>query len=435
MRPSGFRADTLTVAAVTSPAGITINYTIDGRPPASVEVPLASVPPQALDLVVAASAIYLGSLCLARDVPIHRPMPAGMLEELGEIAEMLYDIRRWRDALPLDGSPTLRPISTHKGSVGDQALDPHRSVVLWSGGKDSTLALITLRANGYSTHPVHATVNAGAEAPERRAVSELAPLLGVSDIEELAVSHPDFLEVSSAYATAWDAFPLSNRVPFGRDLWLAALAVPIALRVGAAHVSLGHDYECRNAEVLYERRRIPRNDMESTRAALIFEDVVRRHVHPALGLLPPVANVPELRILRDMFCDHPELMARTSFCFWGRNCGVCGKCLRYFLADRLYSPGLLSFEANPLADGACPELQEILTEPSALFQREVMVLLGRLAQRRDIRDGEPELERFRAHRLPEIEGHLDAWEAELLAEYDDPQIPSGFRPASVMTQG
>jgi 7-cyano-7-deazaguanine synthase in queuosine biosynthesis len=431
MRSSGFRTDTLTVDVRATDDGVDLIYAVDSRAPAIIRLPVRVLPEQALHLLVAATAIYLASLCLAKQVRLNHRFPVGLLEELREIAEMLYDIRRWRDGLPLDGPPALNPLGVAATPALATLLDDRRSVLLWSGGKDSTLALVTLRANGYVPHALHATINAGAEVPERLAVDRLAWLLGLSEVEELTVEHPDFLDFSRSFASAWDEFPLSNRVPFGRDLILAALAVPVALRIGAAHVSMGHDYDCRNAEVNYGGRRIPRNDLESTRAAMAFEGIVRRHVHPRLGLLPPVAKFPELRILRDMLVDYPDLMAETSFCFWGRNCGRCGKCLRYFLAARLYRPGLLSFESNPLASGACPELQEMLDDPTILFQKEVMVLLGRLAQRGDVRPGENELARFRDTRLAEIEPHLNDWEAE--TTYDRPPLCPALRRRLVLS--
>jgi hypothetical protein len=104
--------------------------------------------------------------------------------------------------------------------------------------------------------------------------------------------------------------------------------------------------------------------------------------------------------------------------------------LRYFLADRLYNPGLIAFEANPLHAGACPELTELLADPDMLFQKEVIVLLGRLAERGDVRDGEDELERFRQTKLSEVQPNLDRWETQLLSEHEDPQLPAEFRLAS-----
>ena len=426
-RASGFRADRTHVSLRYEGERLTIEYVVDDRPPAAIRARVPAPPDAALDLIGAAAGIYLGALTLAREVAVDRPIPAALLDDLRPIAEALYDIRRWRDDLSLTGSPTLT--RRVRETVPDaRPLDARRSVLLWSGGKDSTLALMTLRANGYGVHPLHASVNAGAEAPERAAIAELSPLLDVEHTDDCALEHPDFLNVSAAYADAWDAFPLSNRVPFGRDLLLAVLAVPWALHHGAGCISLGHDHECRNAMVRYLGKRIPRNDLESAEMALVLERAIQRHVNPELRLLPPVANLAELRILRDMLVEYPEMMRRTSFCFWGSNCGRCAKCLRYFLAARVYQPGLLSFEANPLAEGACPELAALLDGPDTLFQKETLFLLGRVAQRDQTGPDEPELDRFREDLLAEVAPHLDAWEAELLSERQDPQIPAGFRP-------
>lgn len=426
--PPGFVASCLTISADVRRDGLAVNYVVDARAPATLWLPVASVSGGAADLVVAAAALYLGSLSLAKEIRVESPMDGRVLEDLVEIAESLYDIRRWRDQLTLDGPPILtveRPRESVRSAI---QLTDRRSVALWSGGKDSTLALMALAANDYETHPVHFTVNAGAEEEEQRAIEQLEPLLGIEYTERVVVKHPDFLDFSNAYAAAWDAFPLSNRVPFGRDLLLAALAVPVALRVGASVISLGHDRECRTAMVDYHGRLIPRNDMESIEVSTSFEGVIQRHVHSQLRMLPPLANITELRVLRDLFVSYPEVMRRTSFCFWGRNCGRCGKCLRYFLADRLYRPGLLTFEVNPLTAGACPELAELLDEPDVLFQKEVMVLLGRLAERGDIGHDEVEFERFKATRLADVLPHLDRWEYELLSEAPDPQVPQDFRP-------
>jgi hypothetical protein len=100
------------------------------------------------------------------------------------------------------------------------------------------------------------------------------------------------------------------------------------------------------------------------------------------------------------------------------------------LADRLYAGDVLSFEACPLERDACPELADLLsvTPRSTLFQREVLVLLARLAQRGDMRREETMFGEFDATVRPGIEASLDEWEHELLATHDDPQVPVDFRP-------
>lgn len=428
---TGFLAELLMVDVEERDETLDIHYTIDRRATRTIAIPVVEAAPAVLELLTASTAIYLGSLCLARQIRVTAPLHSALLDDLIEIAGMIYDIRRWRDQLPLDGPPALTADRECTNTAATSTkLSGRRSTVLWSGGKDSTLALLTLQANDYAVHPLHLNTNAGAEASERRATQKLLPLLGLTELDERAIEHEDFLELSNSYANSWDSFPLSNCVPFGRDLLLAAIAVAVALQEGAGRISMGHDHDCRTAEVSYGGRRIPRNDLESSRAAISFENAVRRHLHPELRLLPPIARLPELRILRDMFVDYPQLMRNTSFCFWGSNCGRCGKCLRYFLADRLYNPGLIEFEANPLHAGACPELSEILGSRDLLFQKEVMVLMGRLAEQGDIRDGEEELDSFRRTRLTEVRPYLDLWETELLGEHEDPQVPEELRPAS-----
>jgi hypothetical protein len=423
-------ADRLTVRAEVSAASVRIVYVVDARPAADLVIHQPDGGSEAAnDLLVACAALYLAALCLAREVRIERPLSRGLLDELRPIAGMLDDIRRWKDELPLAPEPPRLRAPVRERAPSDQPIGPRRATLTWSGGKDSTLALLTLRANGYVANPLHLTLNSGAVDAERAAVRRLGVTLGAATVE-LAVEHEDFLSLSNAYAREWDDFPLCNRVPFGRDLLVSAVAVRQALAVGAGCVSLGHDNECRTASVVHQGKTIPRNDLESAEAALILEQAVRRHVHPGLRLLPPVANLSEYRILHDMFTTQPELMALTSFCFWGRACGRCAKCLRYFLADRLFGAEVLRFEVNPMATGACPELVDVLDPAprSTLFQDEIQLMMGRLAQRGQIRAGEDELDRFRTERLATVAPLLDGWERDLMAVRDDPQIPPGFRP-------
>ena len=433
MDPS-FAAQTLTLEPTVSGRMVELAYTVDARPPAAIRIrypdEIDEVPAPALDLVVAAASIYLGSLALAKDVRIERPLSSGLLDDLSPIVEMLYDIRRWKDELPLGALPTISASASVRCALLDAHLDDRSAAALWSGGKDSTLSLITLRANDYQVHPLHLTVNSGVEEIERRAVARLAAELRESPAE-VRVEHDDFVEFTGAYAREWDRFPLCNRIPFGRDLLTAAVAVPFALRRGAAQISMGHDNECRTSTVDYEGKRIPRNDLESREGALALEAAMRKYVHPDLGLLPPVGTLSELRILHDMFRGFPELMEMASFCFWGDNCGRCSKCLRYYLADQVYGEGRLRFATNPLSEGACPELDDLLDPAprSTLFQKEVMLLLGRLTQLREPTSEEAELKRFREGTFAAIAPLLEGWEAELLAERPDPQVPPGFHSA------
>jgi 7-cyano-7-deazaguanine synthase in queuosine biosynthesis len=377
-------------------------------------------------------ATYLGQLCLAPNIELSFPVSLRMVELVEPLAQMLYDIRRWKDGLDAGDAPH------YQGGSGDADLSPlhadltpDRSVLLWSGGKDSTLSALVLQRNLYDVVPLHITANAGVEDRERRAVTSLADALGLS-LLTAEYRHPEFLEFSTRYAVEWNRFPYCNTVPFGRDLLLALLAIPVARQLAAGKLSMGHDQELRKAYVEYQARRIPRNDVESVEGALALERYVRELLLPDLRFLPPLARMTEFRILCEMLGNHPDLMAQTAFCFWGDNCGRCAKCLRYYLAQRLVGgPEVLSFQVNPLATGASPELDDLLGEwgrPGLLFQKAVVYCMGRLVERGDVRTGEERLQDFANQAFPATQPYLDEWERDLMTMADDPQVPRDFHP-------
>lgn len=420
----------LVVKTTMRPSSIAFEYSTDCGDHGSISVayPYDLTPDDETMLPAMASGVglYLGQLCLAREIELNTPLDASMLPILDALAGMLYDVRCWKDGVPYRPRPVFigRP-----GSVEavDFAGSEMRSHLLWSGGKDSTLAALTLHANGFDVAATHVTANCGVESRERRAVSRLAARLGVP-LQTLGFTHDEFLSFSSRYAVEWNRPPRCNRVPFGRDLILPLIALPFVRRSGASVLSMGHDNECRNAFVDVDERRFPRNDVESSEGALLLEQFLGTYALRDLALLPPLAGFTELEILRQMLVDHPDEMAATSFCFWpGDNCGRCAKCLRYYLAQRVYSErDILTFEINPLTRGASPELDDLLEQwgrPGLLFQKEVVYCLARLIERNDIRPGEDRLRDFGASALfSDALPHLGGWEKELHAPQEDPQL-------------
>jgi 7-cyano-7-deazaguanine synthase in queuosine biosynthesis len=386
----------------------------------------ASVGDAALGLAIA---VYLGQLCLAETIELAFAVSAAMAADISPLAAMLYDIRRWKDELPSAPPPALFSLGSVVEPLAPRgAIDSRRTVLLWSGGKDSTLSALLLRANGYDPIAVHITANAGVENEEADAVLELGRDLGLKSCR-VEYEHPEFLEFSSRYARHWNRRPLCNTVPFGRDLLLAVLAAPVAMEQGAAALSFGHDNECRNAFVEFGERTVPRNDVESTLGALAMEHYLGRYVTQGLRLLPPVAGLSELGILRAMLLEYPELMRRAAFCFWGGNCGQCAKCLRYYLAQRLFGADVLTFRTNPLGPDGAPELDDVLRLDASgvLFQVQILLCLGRLVERQDIRPEETRVRKFESTIYPTVAPRLDDWERDLLTIATDPQLPDGWR--------
>ena len=411
-------------------ARMVFGYTADNRQPATLEVEypfsLVAEDERLLPLVTAGVALYLGQLGLARSISVDTALPDGLAVLLGNMAAHLYDVRTWRDGTPFVDPPVL---SGRPGTVVplDAELEPCRAQLLWSGGKDSTLSALILKRNGFAVDAVHLVANHGVQDRELAATRAMAPSLGIK-ASYVQVRHAEYLSYSSAHAKEWNRFPHRNVVPFGRDLLLPLLTLPIALRHGSGVISVGHDRDCRNAWVETGDRLFPRNDVESHVDALVLERVISEYGLRGVEFLPPVAGLSEFAILREMMLEHPELMSRTSFCFWpGESCGRCAKCLRYYLAQRVLGVGsLLSFAANPLADGACPDLEEVLLEDDecgVLFGREILYCLSRLVERGDVRPDESALRRYAASsRHQAVRTQLNAWEVALLQMGDDPQL-------------
>jgi 7-cyano-7-deazaguanine synthase in queuosine biosynthesis len=375
-------------------------------------------------------ALFIGQLCLAREIHLDFNASDEMVQSILPLAEMLYDVRCWKDGVDLGPPPQfIIPIHVQarptwvSGQTG-------RSCLLWSGGKDSTLSGIILRENGYDVRPLHITANGQVAAEELRSVAELAQYLGLQ-YSILQFEFPQYLDLSSTYASNWNEFPAHNTVAFGRDMMLALLATLFMRHDGASCLSMGHDYECKTAYVKYQGKVVPRNDVESVKGALALEAYIQRFLLPTARLLPPIAGLSEFRVLHELLINSPGVIARTSFCFWGGKCGRCAKCLRYYLAQRvLYREDIIHYAVPPLAGDNSPDLAEYIDkwrDETALFRKQVLYCLGRLVERNDIRPDETPLFRFRDEVYPHVAADLDAMERELMRVYTDPQLPYGFR--------
>lgn len=426
-------AQALALDAQPSAEGFAFSYEVDGRLAGTVQVGYpfqldagdhALMP--AIGLVVA---VFLGQLCRARTLRTSFVVTSTMVEAIRPLAEMLYDIRCWKDGVDLAPPVEIATSTAATSQPPAAVLEQKRACLLFSGGKDSSLSAVLLRKNGFDIRALHVPANLSVGSWERKAITELDPALGLRTAH-LSYSFPGFEVLSDTYAATWNEFPHYNAVPFGRDLLLATLAAPFVRRSGASVLCLGHDRDCRIAHVSHRGKRIPRNDVESITGARVLEAFYRRLLVPGLTYLPPVAQLGEFRILSEMFLHYPEIMSRTAFCFWKSRCGRCAKCLRYSLAQRVLDRnGLLEFEVDPLQGETCPELVDYFASAwsaDSLFSSGVSYCLARLVERGDIRPGETLLARFAAEVYPHIAPDLDHLERDLLRQHHDPQVPDDW---------
>lgn len=136
-----------------------------------------------------------------------------------------------------------------KTSPLNQNLDPMHSILLWSGGVDSTLAEVLLRANYYRTTAVHVQLNEGAIAGETRAVTKLAQHFR-RDVEVVTFDFPQFLDIACRYSDVINHFPIDNAIPHGRELVLIPIGIAVGSRGTAGRITLGHEYNVETSHCL-----------------------------------------------------------------------------------------------------------------------------------------------------------------------------------------
>jgi 7-cyano-7-deazaguanine synthase in queuosine biosynthesis len=377
-------------------------------------------------------AVFLAQLCLARRIAITFPSSVELVQGIKPLIEMLYDVRCWKDGRDLMPPPEFT-LPEEKYEPARFTTDgSKRACLLWSGGKDSTLSSLLLAENNFEFYPVHFTANARTEEDERQAVSQLTDRLGLTPLT-VEYDFPQYLEIARRYAVTWDTFPYHNAVPFGRDLALALLTLPVAEEKGATYLCMGHEHDSKSLYFDYQGKTIARNDVESTRGAMFLERYINEFVSPTMKLLPPVGVLPEFRILYDLFTCYPELISDVSFCFWGKPCGRCSKCLRYYLVGRvLGKEDLIDFQVNPLEGNNCPDLHDYIEQwqdESMLYREQMLFCLAKLVERGDIRDGEYLLQRFADEIYAHIKDDVGRMERCLMKVYRDPQVPQDFQVA------
>src|SRR5262245_59474167 len=155
--------------------GFVISYTTDNDDQGSVTVryPAPVVTPgEILPELGLGVAVYLAQLCLTSRVRLDFAIDEAAVGAIAPLADMLYEIRRWKDELPSGPGPVIET-RAYRDAAPLRAPLRRKSLQLWSGGKDSTLSALLLGANGYDRAAVHFTVNAGVEAQEMAAVTAL----------------------------------------------------------------------------------------------------------------------------------------------------------------------------------------------------------------------------------------------------------------------
>ena len=293
--------------------------------------------------------IFLGQLCLAQEIELHFPIAEGMVEDLEPVISGLYDVRCYREGMPLVQLPTIRADVVASAPHARELHFNKRACVLWSGGTDSTLALRLLLSNGYEAIPVHPSVNVDVAEIERDAVGSLADQLQLS-VHHVKLDFPDFVPIATRYSRTIARPPHENSIPHGRELLVVPPALVIADRANATSVCLGHEHEVWTARVTYQGKSIWRWDTQSEAMTAVLDGFVSKYLHSPIRIFSPVATFTDFRKFSILLREYPDLLSNISSCYWDRWCGECTKCVRYYLYQRALGESLISFQHDPVKE-------------------------------------------------------------------------------------
>lgn len=370
--------------------------------------------------------VFIGQLCLARNIVFASPVFEGGWPLLLPIVENLYSVRAYRDRLPLQ--PIPRPTILQTSTLAPRpTIDSRRAYLLWSGGVDSSLSLLLLERNGYEVMPVHVTINTGAIAGETAAVQSMARLLN-KELSLVDYQFDQYLEIARRYSAAIDVFPLENAVPHGRELLLVPIAVLHALEYGGQAICLGHEHNAWTRQIEYMGHIILRCDTQSEAANLVMSDFLRSLVSPNINLFSPVAPFSDFLKFMLLAQHNGALLGSTNSCFWGNWCGLCQKCSLTYVLQRMLGKNIITFGVDPLAENG--HLRRMVQEWSTRTQtnwKEHQYALATIVGRGEFDATESLLVRYKNDVLPQILPILQELEQDLTTVYSVKLLPEGFR--------
>lgn len=425
------RARTLQWEPVETENSTGIHYDLDGRFSGETLVDWTDVggAPSTEEARVLSVALAAQIAQYAMPHTINGPNPKEISRHVARILEMLYDIRAF-----CDETATYPP--SFKGrdlDISPRAVvgDARRVLLLLSGGFDSTFAALLLRDAGYRVDALHIRANRHVEVPEEQAARTIANLIGIP-LHVVRFDSPDEERIGRYYSRTFGIYPFYNSVPHGRDFPLGVVAAIVARRLGCGSIAFGHERESRRKVVPFAGREVYRHDVESDYGATQM-----RAFLDAAGLgvkmFSPLAGLSVYSIRAAVLRRFPDYARVIQFCFWGRRCERCLKCVSTYTMQRHLSLEPIPFELNPFSDRDDQDMA-LLAEPDrpsemlAYGSQMHFAMSSILADRLD-RPDDFWLHRFRDVGLPTLQKRIPLLR-DLCLRPDHPQeVPEDVRAA------
>ncbi len=407
------RAQLLCVEPPRSSTTPAVHYTVDDtKSTMTVDLNAAGVELDSneRDVLAAVWTVLLAQHVLAEGIESERPFNPLVADRLAPILEMLYDIRCACDRRALVTPPRLPAGGTISSPAKlSQGTAAGGTLLLFSGGIDSTVLLRLLIDAGERVETLHFRVNSHVQLDEEIAARRIAERVGVP-MTVVDVRLPEFERLGRRYSRSYGVYPYYNAVPHGRDLLLATLAAMIARRRGLSQLALGYERGCFEKIVTYRDRQVPRHDVESEKGFGLMRTFLRECVAPDIEIIAPLAGVSLYRIRQIAIERFPELFAETQSCFWGRRCESCLKCISTYVMQLQLGRELQPFTRDLLDDVENDDFRTFVESPAPAHELPygslVRYALSRLADSPSSADRGYWLSRYADEIMPDAGGDI-----------------------------
>jgi 7-cyano-7-deazaguanine synthase in queuosine biosynthesis len=332
-----------------------------------------------VDLLRIGMTVFISQLFLCANVNISEETNCNLISKFGRLTNLLYNIRNYEEYTNI--LPPRIWLENHafpkRGRSKDGNLTkPKCAINLVTGGKDSYVSGLLLRRNEYKVINCHiAGLNIATTDLELAACQKLYDAVTIVHVQGFDSLVRDAASISRCLGRP----PAFNYVPRGRDILSVFFALPIAQNNRATYLSLSCERDLWKNNIVGERGQIPIHDTQSELTVAEISGAVR-YVMPNVHVFSPIAGLHEIKSLMWLLRNKPEVIEAMSSCFFGKWCGQCSKCARYYLIQEFSGIHVINFRSNPLHP-LCPYLKRFLKnppDPGLPFQSAVSFLLEEL---------------------------------------------------------
>lgn len=384
-----------------------------------------------LSLLGLITSIILAKLCLAEEIILDFPISGEMVKSGIPLLELLYDARCYRDRIDIRPLPRIN-INNELPFVApiksQNKCDPRHAQLLWSGGKDSTLSLLMLQANGYKVSGFHATINEATALIELESSKELGGLFS-QDFDCINIDSRPFAQIGTRYSTTFGKYPKHNSIPQGRDFILFTLLAIISDSKNSNILCSGSEYELFSKTIEYQGKLIYRHDAQSQKGYELITNFLSQWYQHGFQVFSPVSPLTEYRTFKILSAVAPKSFDFISSCFWGDWCGECLKCFRYALIQKNLQVDLIKFKRDPLASNSFFDLYiNEWGNENMTYREEIYYCLNTLSAHKKLVETYDKLAFYTKELFPQSSLYSNQYYEYLLKTHPVKTLPKMFNP-------